>query len=175
MKFEDSVALGREYEIAVSKFLQRRGWSVLPAYDYSGKGDSKAPRLMNMEGGLVVPDLLACRNGKTRWFEVKWKTRADFTRMTQRMETGVDGRLYQHYRQVKHQSGQQVWIVFVHIEEQQVRANEIGELDKIVRYSPNFNNGKGGFFFPWDGIPLVATYDEVTRENAYFVTHGEAA
>jgi hypothetical protein len=168
--FHASVAHHREYEIAVSNWLQRRGWLVLPAYDYSGKGESKAPKLLGVTRQLVVPDLLACRGGKSRWFEVKYKTEASETYSRgNRLETGIDLRLWKHYCQVREESGVEVWIVFVHRKEAEVRGLEIEDLQRHgVRESPRFNYGKGGVFFPWDGLQRLATLTEVLAENDYF-------
>jgi len=40
---------GHEGELIVSGELKRRGWFVIPSYDYSGKDDDKAPRMHGSE------------------------------------------------------------------------------------------------------------------------------
>ena len=122
---------GRAAELAISRWLQQRGWRVLPAYDYAGQGERKAPKLeaIPATASLVVPDLVAVRAGNARWCEVKWKQRADFTRITGRLETGIAARLWEHYRNVRVVSGLEVHLLFVHADEDEVRGAELAYLD----------------------------------------------
>jgi hypothetical protein len=163
-RFQLALQSAREVEKIVARWLQRRGWLVLPVYDYSGLGDGKAPKLQGDGVSLVTPDLLAARDGSTKWFEVKHKTRADWTRITGRLETGIDLRLWNHYVRVRASTGCEVWIVFVHEHEDEIRAGEIGALDAIKRESPRFNNGRGGVFWAWDSLTPMAKWSDVKRE-----------
>ena len=64
--------IAKRYEIAVGDWLKRRGWYVLPAYDYSGLADAKAPKFEAppQKLALVLPDLLVASSGKSKWAEV---------------------------------------------------------------------------------------------------------
>jgi hypothetical protein len=160
------VIRGRAAEIAVSQWLQRRGWAVLPAYDYSGRDADKAPRMESTERPLVVPDLLAARKGATAWFEVKRKTHADLTRMTGRLETGIAWRLWDHYHDVRVRTGLPVWVVFVHDKEDELRACEIGEAEfaecnhgrsgRTIRfYGGDKMDRNGMVFFCWSCLVVI--------------------
>jgi hypothetical protein len=138
---------GRRAELAVSRWLQQtRGWHVLPAYDYAGQGERKAPRLEGLPTSLVVPDLLAARQGVSAWFEVKLKTHADYTYLTGRQETGIALRLWNHYLEVQALTGLRVWLVFVHEDEDEVRAGDLASLAV-------------GTCLHGDGLPTMRIYD----------------
>lgn len=167
--FDTQLEIGRRAEKAVGRWLMSRGWLILPVYDYSGLGERKAPKLVAAQAlaSLVVPDLLACRKGLMRWAEVKWKLRADWTRSTQRKETGISKRLWLQYFEVHEQSGLEVWIVFVHQSEGEVRGASLWDLVALTpRYYDGGKMGRGGMvFFPYDRIPLLAQLSDVFAET----------
>lgn len=172
---------GRRAELAVSLWLQRtRGWHVLPAYDYAGQGEKKAPRLEGLPQSLVVPDLLGAKDGMTAWFEVKLKTHADYTYMTGRRETGIALRLWNHYLEVQALTGLRVWLVFVHEEEDEIRTGDLvtlsiaacphGERLRLVGDRPfptmrvydGSKMGRSGMvFFCWDCLIPIARTSEL--------------
>ncbi len=115
------------YEIAFSQWLQQRGYYILPAYDYSGWQDAKAPKLQCGTAGLVMPDLLACKDGKMQWFEVKLKDRADLHRKSGALCTGFAYRHYCDYLEVAYITGIPIWMVFIHEQENVVLTCEIGD------------------------------------------------
>src|SRR3972149_1435615 len=80
---------GHTGEKIVTEMLQKRGWYVIPSYDFSGPNDDKAPKLQGLGNGFVLPDLDISRNGKRKWAEVKTKDEATFTRITQKLEHGI--------------------------------------------------------------------------------------
>lgn len=122
-KFEDlpETIRGRAAEQAISRWLQAEGWHILPAYDFSGKNGDKAPRFSGLRSSLIVPDLLGAK-GLLRWYEVKWKHQAS------RGWTGIPLRHWHDYLEVRRISGVEVWLVFVHELEDEIRAGEIGQL-----------------------------------------------
>lgn len=165
--FEQRLEFAKQFEKAVAAWLQRRGWLVLPTYDFSGKDDDKAPKLMAQQWSksLIVPDLLACR-GETHWVEVKYKTHAEWTWMTQRYETGLNLRLWDHYREVWRVSGIKIWIVFVHRDEAEMRCGDIEYLNKLRRVYRGDKMSPGGtIFFPWEKLHRLAGLDEVLQAS----------
>lgn len=114
-KFEESLAFGRAGESTISKWLQKRGHSVFPAYEKEG-GDFKGPQLFSDSGDLVLPDLLAFRSGKAIWFEVKRKTCFTWHRISQRWVTGIDLHHYGQYQEVSSKTHLPVWLIFFHPE-----------------------------------------------------------
>lgn len=108
---------GRTAEELVATELRRRGWYVIPSYDYSGE-DDKAPRLHGPhEVSWVLPDLDVCRGGVRRWVEVKYKSAAAHVYSPRQrvrpdcpLQHGISLRLVEHYRRVREQSGCEVWI-----------------------------------------------------------------
>lgn len=174
MNKQESISLFREYEIAFSRWLQRhREWSTLAAYDYSGKGGDKAPLLFGKNAQIVVPDLFGCKAGGSAWFEIKYKSHADETFMRARrvdpncpLETGIDRHLWQHYLKVRDESGLEVWLVFIHRKEGEVRAASITELREPDRHRIAGGMGRGGMaFFSWNHLRFVARYVDVLREE----------
>jgi len=167
--FEEQLAFARRYEKGVALWLMARGWRILPTYDFSGSDGDKAPRLLaeNDDKSLVLPDLLACKGGNSRWVEVKYKDAADWTRTTQRFETGISLRLWRHYLMAKEASGLNVWIVFVHQREGEMRGAEVAALAEMPpRIYEGKKMGRGGMaFFPWNGLRLMATLDEIVQEE----------
>jgi len=173
VKFEELPATirGRKAERAVSLWLQSLGWYVLPAYDYAGLGEGKAPRLEGPQPA-VVPDLLTARDGAGRWCEVKFKQHADWTRATGRYETGIPTRHWLDYGRVRTITGTDVWLMFVHEDEDEIRGGEIDYLSRawcahgsdafpILREYEGDRMSSGGMtFFCWKCLaPLARTSD----------------
>ena len=99
---------GRQGELAIARWLQERGWYVIPSYDYSGQDGTKAPRLQGLLAGYAIPDLDVCRGGDRMWVEVKVKGGATYHRLTDTFEHGISLRLYRHYLEVQRLTGTQV-------------------------------------------------------------------
>lgn len=159
-------ARAKTVEEAVSAWLQQRGGFVLPAYDYSGLQDDKAPRLTAVlpEDSLIVPDLFCARNGRSTWVEVKLKAGASFTRLTQRLETGLSRRLWDHYLAVEKTTGLPVWLLFVHEAEQEMRGeSQQALLNSTPRYYTGTKMGRAGMVFvPWDKMRVLATWNDLS-------------
>lgn len=113
MKFNESLAIGRVGENAISVWLQSRGHSIFPAYDIE-KPQGKGPQLFSESGALVLPDLLAFKDGKMQWFEAKHKTCFTWHRLTQKWTTGIDIRHYEEYQEVAIKTKIPVWLLFFH-------------------------------------------------------------
>jgi len=112
-EFENALAFGQAGELTVSKWLQSRGHMVFPAYEKEG-GDFKGPQLFSAHGDLVLPDLLAFREGKAIWFEVKRKTCFTWHRISRQWVTGIDLHHYGQYQEVSARTKLPVWLMFYH-------------------------------------------------------------
>lgn len=120
----------------MARWLQERGWFVIPSYDYSGADGDKAPRLQGLKEGFAVPDLDVARDGCRRWVEVKSKGRANEWRKAEPWgrpnvpEHGIDYRNYEHYLEVKRQTGDEVWIAIYEEDTGILLAAEVEALGK---------------------------------------------
>lgn len=143
--------------MSVAGWARRRGYYVLPTYDYSGKGDDKAPKLAAPPGteSLVLPDLQCFRPQGPGWLEVKTKTRADDYRKGGYRVTGISLRLYRHYREVERVTKSEVTVLFLHERENEVRGDTLSRL-RADNFSHEYDGGKMGrggmVFFRYDGI-----------------------
>ncbi len=66
--FQSRLAAARVWEERFALWARReRGYHVLATYDFSGKGDDKAPKLLAPPGSesLVMPDLQCFKPGAT--------------------------------------------------------------------------------------------------------------
>lgn len=160
---------GEQFERALSTYLQARGWGVLPVYNFSGAEDDKAPLMCGpadpytgvVGAGLVLPDLLLARDGRSVFVEAKRKTRADFTRKTQRHETGISHRLYQHYEEVRCRTGLDVFLFFGHELEGEVRWCKLGDVPPRVYDGQKMGRG-GMVFWGWeDDLAVLCSMAEV--------------
>ena len=101
---------GRTGEQFVAQELQRRGWYVIPSYDFCGEEGNKAPKLQGGSTRFVIPDLDISQAGMRRWVEVKAKDAATYTRITDRLEHGIAARHWRDYLEVENITGCEVWL-----------------------------------------------------------------
>lgn len=114
---------------------------------------------------------------RTVWLEVKRKSKADYTVTKGRYETGIPLRLWNDYLDVQHETGLDVWIMFVHEQEDEVRGQRITYLnngecnhgkyshDSIRRESNSDRMGRM-VFFCWECLKHIACTSEVLRLTA---------
>ncbi len=160
--FKQQRARGLVYEIAFSKWLQaKRNWYVLPTYDFNGFAQDKAPRLVSGGQKLVVPDILAFRQGKGAWFEIKLKERADLYRATNTRETGLPYRHYKDYTRIAQLTGLPVWVIFIHEKEQVVKTGEIAKLPISHVYDGDKMDRGGTIFFKFDALLTIMTFQSL--------------
>ena len=162
--FRSALAKARVTERTVAAWLMSKEWLVLPTYDFSGKSDDKAPKLMaeSPDESLVIPDLLCARRGEVRWVEVKEKDSASYTNITGRFETGISLRLWEHYQKVRAATGAPVWIFFAHNKEDEVRCGEIATLSPKKRIYGGTRMGRAGMvFFPYHELVFVCRLSDL--------------
>jgi hypothetical protein len=117
--FQAKLERGQIAEGLVAIWLRSQGWTLLPIYEKE-IDNGKGPRLFLPydvpEKELIAPDLLAMRDGKTRWYEAKSKAAATFYRRKWRWQTGIDKKHYLDYKRVKDITSWQVWLLFLQLD-----------------------------------------------------------
>jgi hypothetical protein len=143
-----------------AKWARSRGYYVSGTYDFSGKDDNKAPKLMAPPRGesLVLPDLQCFKvtsPDPATWMEVKWKARAVLYRKGGYRVTGINKRHWQHYQKVQHLTSAKVFVMFIHDAESEIRADTLDDLRAYVSHEYDGDKmGRGGMvFWPYDDIP----------------------
>lgn len=148
---------GRNGERLVADLLRRKGWYVIPSYDYSGEDGDKAPKLEGLRDRFPVPDLDVAKDGDRRWAEVKTKAAATYTRITGRYEHGIPKRHYDAYREVQRITGCEVWLFVYEEDTGEVLCGKLDELAKQRREYAGDKMSRGGMvFFPRDAFQLFA-------------------
>lgn len=107
--FKLNLAFGQEGEKEVTFLLLKKGYSILPLYQFT---DDISPKILKGDLSFVSPDLTIFKNGKTTFIEAKRKT--GWVKYKETIETGCDFRLYEHYKKVSSETGIELWMVFVH-------------------------------------------------------------
>ena len=159
-KFQQELARGRAYEVAVTRWLQDCGYYTLPVFDFNGLGDGFAPHLDGLQADgtpvqLIAPDILACKDGVWTWFEVKLKEQADLHRVSSTLVTGLPLRNWEHYQAVQQATRTSVLIVFVHLAEGEVRAGNISAMTPHHIHSGSTMDRGGTIFFTYTTLKRV--------------------
>lgn len=103
---------GRRVERDFVGRLVRRGWLVVPLYGAVGVDEStKAPMLYGPTERLVSPDVLATKESRSIWLEIKGKRQPGYHFKAKRWEHGIDWHLVGNYQKVEALSGWRVHLV----------------------------------------------------------------
>lgn len=159
-KFQQELARGRTYEVAVSRWLQDCGYYTLPVFDFTGLGREFAPHIDGIRADgtlerLIVPDVLACKDGVWTWFEVKLKNRADLHRASNTLVTGLPLRNWDHYRAVQKVTLTSVLIIFIHLSEGEVLAGNINAMTPHHIHPDSTMDHGGTVFFTYATLKRV--------------------
>ena len=132
--FEDTKAykLGKMGEDKVIKYLQERGWYVVPSRDYNkASTGQKAPCLQGRLKGYVLPDLDASHPSKEkrRWIEVKTREVSPRFRNHGFSTHGIAARHYQDYRAVHGITKAEVWLLIYEYKEENLLQANLFDLD----------------------------------------------
>ncbi len=142
---------GQNGEQVVALMLKKKGWFVVPVHELTGEAKDKAPAMEGHRNRIVLPDLDVCRDGMRRWVEVKTKDKADYTRITKRLEHGIAQRLYEQYIEVQRLSGCEVWLAVYEETTGEVIARSLNKLEPYKRLDNGDKMERGGMiFFPRD-------------------------
>lgn len=168
--FRAKLDAAREWEKKLAAWCQARGWYVVPTYDFCGKDDDKAPKLLAPSGksALVLPDLQCFRDGEHRWLECKYKTHADLYRRGDYRVTGISLRLFQHYQLVERATGARVILAFLHEREREIRGASLRELK--AHHSHDYTGTKMGRhgmrFWRYEDLPRWCSLQDVAELEA---------
>jgi hypothetical protein len=110
--FAESLERGAVGETALTKWLNSKGWSVLPAYE-KVENDNKGPRIFSPDGQIISPDLLAFQDERAIWVEAKTKSAFTWHRNTSTWVTGIDRHHYKEYLRIGKYSHWPLWILFI--------------------------------------------------------------
>lgn len=159
-RFDQQLAIGRFWELAVNGYLQARGYRTAALYMAS---DGDAPALVGTFGKLILPDIVAERNERAAFFEVKFKAATTYYRKAGRMTTGIPIRHRDAYKVVKKSFDCPVYIVFIHEKENTVRYGELDAL-KVSHEYTGARMGKGGeVFYCYDNLTHIMTADALRQ------------
>ena len=106
--FSDMLAFGEEGEHEVAKYLISKGVNVLPLYQFM---NDHAPYILSTERKVVSPDLICFRKD---CFMVEVKTKNQWVKFNGTVETGIDRRLYNHYKTIQELTRKEVYVIFNH-------------------------------------------------------------
>jgi hypothetical protein len=165
LSFKDKKRIAQRSERLIARWLMSLGWYVLPSYNYSGEDDNKAPKLLRAGSkSFIVPDLLIAKDGVFRWVEVKTKTERNRYAIGRCWNTGFDSNHWCHYKEVARITGTEVWVAFVHAQDDEILYDSMANLGKFVRHYTEDKMGPGGMvFFNCDRIPTVGKLSEFRK------------
>ena len=179
ISFDDALRAGKIGEGMIARWLNRRGWNVLPAYEVemeSGKG----PRFYTVEAGaLVTPDILAIKGGQIWWVEAKTKSAFTFYRVRESIQTGIDRRHWYEYLKVRDLTLFPIWILFLHKPGQKLAGDpderispsglygeEIGFLQRCIDHESERHGATGMVYWREASLRKIASYESVAAEVA---------
>ena len=114
VSFDEHLREGLLGEGLITRWLNGRGWDVLPAYEIETQ-TGKGPRLFSAKlGKLIAPDLLVFKDSSFYWVEAKTKSAFTWHRITETFQTGIDRRHWLDYLAVGETTGLPVWLLFLH-------------------------------------------------------------
>jgi hypothetical protein len=156
--WEERWAVGRRWEELSCAWLKTQGYLVLPTANLSKGPEGAAPAFEGANSSrVIVPDILACRDGKATWMEVKMKEAPSFTRMTSRWETGIPERMWQQYLDLQQKTGIKVTLLMIHTQRALVHTAQLDDISRFTRlYAGNACSPGGMRFLPYDMLTQVS-------------------
>ncbi|WP_445202058.1 hypothetical protein [Tenuifilum sp.] len=112
--FKEKLEFGQDGEHEVALVLLDMGVSVLPLYQFDS---DHAPYILGAGKRLISPDLF-CFGNKS--FMVEVKTKNQWVEFRGVVETGIEQKHYNHYKQVQEMTGLDVFLFFNHKEKQPI-------------------------------------------------------
>lgn len=151
---------GSNAELKLQRYLIQRGNHVARV---AHNGDM-APLLRGYRGALRLPDLqVFMKTGDMVWAEAKWKRTAPYYRNYDMHTTGVDVAAYEDYCEVERLTLHQVYIFFLHEDENEVR---FATLDKRRGWFQGTGSGADMMYVNYHGLPTLCTYHELMAVRA---------
>lgn len=172
MSFTESLKAGQLGESEISRFMIRRGWQVLPAYEVE-QGSGKGPRLFGEYGQLISPDLLVFRGEQVQWVEAKTKSAFTWYRVKQKWQTGIDLRHWRDYLKVNASTPFPVWLLFLHrhgmakdtpfgmVSPTGLFGNKVAILQGCADHISEKHGPSGMIYWNIDNLKLIAAIDQI--------------
>lgn len=171
--FDDKLKAGLLGESVIARWLIRRGYNILPAYEIEithGKG----PRLFTANAQLISPDMLVFNQNKIMWVEAKTKSAFTWHRDSKTWQTGIDYRHWCDYVRVANLTSWTVWILFLHKAGIQAKdtppgmvspcglyGNSINVLSKCIHHRYDDFGPTGMVYWTIDSLKKLASLDEL--------------
>lgn len=126
--FDRNLATGQRTENLIMNWMISRGSVVIPVCDVKpfvdDRGIKKGPQVFDDVRTYTAPDVLAFKRGKAMWLETKHKTVFSWHRASKKWVTGIDIPHFEDYCRVQEITGQQVYIMFLHVSDQPAAYDE---------------------------------------------------
>ena len=141
--FEEYLVFGEEGEHLVASYLMSKGVTVAPLYQY--QRHNTAPFLLSIDSGIskkhILPDLSCYKDGKAFFVEVKRKNQWWVNHLGGFNETGVDARLWEHYKDIALDTKCDVFLFFLH-ETAEPLGLYYGEIKRLAAFCPRLWRSK---------------------------------
>jgi len=135
--FCDDLRLGLWGEDIVIEYLKELGYLVLQTSEIYSVKTNTAARMSGIDCNIIVPDILACRNGKTSWVEVKVKESPVLYRKEGQYTHGIDTYKFHDYLKVQKNTGIGVDVYIVEVVTQKLLCAPLSLLAENVHSSKN--------------------------------------
>jgi len=106
--FPDRLRFGNGLEERVADGLRAEGWAVYKTYETGGA------ELLSDDRVICLPDILAFKDGRRIWVEVKNKTVTSWRGVTGKWQTAIDVKYWLDYLETERVTGIPVWLYFFH-------------------------------------------------------------
>lgn len=103
--FKQKLERGNTWEKFVAEMFRSNGYYVIPSYDYSGREEGKAPKMLGNGRGVILPDLDVSKGGRRFWVEVKNKSEPSFYKKEKRDVHGIPIRHWEAYNEIQEITG----------------------------------------------------------------------
>jgi hypothetical protein len=149
-------------EQLVLRIYQRGGYSIVPIFDCSGRGDSHAPRLLGRDVCHALPDMCVIGGGENEpaifFSEVKTKKAPTLYRYLGQHEHGFGRRLFEGYLDISRRSGCRIELWIVETESGAVLWGDLGEMPEPRVYTGEFMDRGGTVFWPVEAFTLITNW-----------------
>jgi hypothetical protein len=151
--FVGNLSFGHIAECQISRFLIKKNWGVIPAYEKLLK-DQKGPRIFPsfQKEPYISPDLLIYKGQEVYWAECKNKTGVPYNRHRSIFTTGIDKVHFENYLKVDKETPWKVYVFFLHG-------------DEVLEGTPEGCVPPSGLFTQWIGN-LKLTINHECEKNA---------
>jgi len=150
---------GAKAEFVVAEMLKSDGWYIANASRLDEvAGEDNAPLVRGEDDAKITPDILAMKDGRTAWIEVKFKKDGAFYYVKKdKYEHFIDGKNWRSYLEIESSSGCEVWLAIIEQPDQTLQRQLISDIDVIgwwsetdVEQNSGGKYGEPGVFVPQD-------------------------